>query len=78
MIPAPYPIQYHPIVPTHLSPTLQTKIIKNLYTPGQINPTSPYQQPPPQPFIPPINPPRKVLNTPQNILTPSHPYIPLL
>ncbi|WP_186305618.1 FAD-dependent oxidoreductase, partial [Staphylococcus epidermidis] len=52
MIPPAYPIQYHPILPTQLSPTLQTKPIKNLYTPRHINATSRYQQPPRQAIIP--------------------------
>ncbi|WP_186310192.1 FAD-dependent oxidoreductase, partial [Staphylococcus epidermidis] len=60
MMRAAYPIQYDAIVPTQLSPTLETKAIKNFYTAPHINPTSPYQQPPPQPIIPRINPPPNV------------------
>ena len=35
-----YAIEYDAIVPTQLWPTLETKMIKNLYTAGQINGTS--------------------------------------
>ena len=35
-----YAIEYDAIYPTQLNPTLETKIIKNLYTAGQINGTS--------------------------------------
>ena len=61
MMRAGYAIEYDAIVPTQLWPTLETKKIKNLYTAGQINGTSGYEEAAGQGFMAGINAAARVL-----------------
>ena len=44
MMRAGYAIEYDVVVPTQLWPSLETKTVKNLFTAGQINGTSGYEE----------------------------------
>ncbi|MFD1954658.1 tRNA uridine-5-carboxymethylaminomethyl(34) synthesis enzyme MnmG [Paenibacillus thailandensis] len=55
-----YAIEYDAVVPTQLWPSLETKVIKNLFTAGQINGTSGYEEAAGQGIMAGINAARKV------------------
>ncbi|HGN7292290.1 TPA: tRNA uridine-5-carboxymethylaminomethyl(34) synthesis enzyme MnmG [Staphylococcus aureus] len=78
MMRAGYAIEYDAIVPTQLWPTLETKMIKNLYTAGQINGTSGYEEAAGQGLMAGVNAAGKVLNTGEKILSRSDAYIGVL
>ena len=78
MMRAGYAIEYDAIVPTQLWPTLETKAIKNLYTAGQINGTSGYEEAAGQGIMAGINAAGNVLGTGEKILSRSDAYIGVL
>ena len=78
MMRAGYAIEYDALVPTQLWPTLETKKIKNLYTAGQINGTSGYEEAAGQGLMAGINAAGRVLGTGEKVLSRSDAYIGVL
>lgn len=78
MMRAGYAIEYDALVPTQLWPTLETKKIKNLYTAGQINGTSGYEEAAGQGLIAGINAANNLLGEEELILSRTDAYIGVL
>ncbi|KXG44787.1 tRNA uridine-5-carboxymethylaminomethyl(34) synthesis enzyme MnmG [Tepidibacillus decaturensis] len=73
-----YAIEYDVIVPTQLWPTLETKKIKNLFTAGQLNGTSGYEEAAGQGLMAGINAACRVLGKDPVVLDRSQAYIGVL
>ncbi|WP_071393114.1 tRNA uridine-5-carboxymethylaminomethyl(34) synthesis enzyme MnmG [Bacillus tuaregi] len=78
MMRAGYAIEYDAMEPSQLWPTLETKKVKNLYTAGQINGTSGYEEAASQGLIAGINAGLNVLGKEELILSRSDAYIGVL
>lgn len=78
MMRAGYAIEYDALVPTQLWPTLETKKTKNLYTAGQINGTSGYEEAAGQGIMAGINAAARVQNKDEVVLSRSDAYIGVL
>ncbi|ESU34556.1 tRNA uridine 5-carboxymethylaminomethyl modification protein [Bacillus sp. 17376] len=78
MMRAGYAIEYDAVVPTQLWPTLETKLVKNLYTAGQINGTSGYEEAAGQGIMAGINAGRRALDKEEVILSRADAYIGVL
>lgn len=75
MMRAGYAIEYDAIVPTQLWPSLETKRVKNLFTAGQINGTSGYEEAAGQGIMAGINAARRVQKQEPLVLDRSEAYI---
>lgn len=78
MMRAGYAIEYDAIVPTQLWPSLETKKVENLFTAGQINGTSGYEEAAGQGIMAGINAVRKIQGKDPVILDRSQAYIGVL